>query len=286
MCFYRLAQLCFAAMATLSTAIRVPEVRSLRGSKFCPPSTGPNFGYAFHYTGRVPQAPSAVLPASNATNPTTAALSPNRVPTPETTPGCDAVAFGVCSMAFNVDADNSVVCAGSGSTGSFGAMLKCANATQCTKAVSAELRETVHKRCNPVASNVTKPAPKPLKTDAPTASVVPDPACATGVVAVNRSWFCCPASCGICGGEGCNARPGGGACCPNNAVFNRSCDNQGAPSVLKQPIDEPVYATGLTSFLWTAGPPCRATTQSPTMKPTKPPTKPKVRALWAGSAFA
>lgn len=239
-------------------------------------------------------------------------LAPNRVPTPETTPGCDSVAFGVCTIAFNIDATNAVVCADAGKAGSFAALDKCANATVCAKAVSAELRASVRERCasqqlatgnvaaaptaaknavctctapNPcrhnadsscsayaynetdaatfnagsrcaagttyclAAHNATKPTPKPPKTPGPTASPVPDPTCATGVTAVNKTWACCPASCGVCAGEGCGQRPGGAACCMA-AVLNSSCEAQ--------------------------GPPCSMTTFAPTLKPTKPPTKPKV----------
>jgi hypothetical protein len=93
-------------------------------------------------------------------------LAPNRVPTPETTPGCDSVAFGVCTIAFNIDATNAVVCADAGKAGSFAALDKCANATVCAKAVSAELRASVRERCasQQLATGNVAAAPTAAKT--------------------------------------------------------------------------------------------------------------------------
>jgi len=44
---------------------------------------------------------------------------------------------------------------------------------------------------------------------------------------------CCPASCGVCGGKGCNKRSGGGACCTGNHLkADIKCANSGAVGCL------------------------------------------------------
>ena len=45
---------------------------------------------------------------------------------------------------------------------------------------------------------------------------------------------CCEASCGVCGGTGCDQRPGGGAACCGGEILkaNRSCDTHAAPCAI------------------------------------------------------
>ena len=76
------------------------------------------------------------------------------------------------------------------------------------------------------------------------AAQAPDPSCARGIA---TGAFCCPLSCGTCGGAGCGARPGGSAmCCGGDiASSNRSCAAVGAPCSIAPP---PAPATACGDF--------------------------------------
>lgn len=58
-----------------------------------------------------------------------------------------------------------------------------------------------------------------------------DPECTTGVARDNA---CCAKSCGVCGGNGCSGRPGGGSgCCMGNILsVGRSCGDHQPPCVI------------------------------------------------------
>jgi hypothetical protein len=69
-----------------------------------------------------------------------------------------------------------------------------------------------------------------------TLSSAPDPTCAMGIA---RNLACCPPACGMCGGDGCDLRPGGvAACCARNitADCSASCNRRGAPCCLASPL--------------------------------------------------
>ncbi len=75
-------------------------------------------------------------------------------------------------------------------------------------------------------------------TPSPT-SYEPDPTCEFGILSGD---ICCLSSCGTCGGSGCGNREGGGSGCCSGTIAsdNNSCDNQGAPCVVKiEPELEP-----------------------------------------------
>lgn len=61
--------------------------------------------------------------------------------------------------------------------------------------------------------------------------VAADPSCSNGVRAGD---VCCAKSCGVCGGTGCNDRPGGSAGCCSGVIAraNLSCSDHDAPCVL------------------------------------------------------
>eukprot|EP00041_Stephanoeca_diplocostata_P032809 m.1062510 g.1062510 ORF g.1062510 m.1062510 type:complete len:503 (-) comp24215_c0_seq18:1654-3162(-) len=63
-----------------------------------------------------------------------------------------------------------------------------------------------------------------------------DPTCATGTMTSSHSDdICCSASCGVCGGTGCNDRPGGSdSCCAGSILSaNVSCAEHGPPCVVR-----------------------------------------------------
>lgn len=58
-----------------------------------------------------------------------------------------------------------------------------------------------------------------------------DPSCQRGV---RKGIYCCPSSCGKCGGIGCSKRPGGKLCCTKSVrKENRSCADTGAPCMIR-----------------------------------------------------
>ena len=71
-----------------------------------------------------------------------------------------------------------------------------------------------------------------------------DPECENGVLA---GPVCCAASCGICGGTGCNDRPGGSeSCCAGTIqAKNQSCDDHVAPCVVDREYAPVVEAFSL-----------------------------------------
>ena len=63
----------------------------------------------------------------------------------------------------------------------------------------------------------------------------PDPSCSTGLFNFNfNGYSCCANACGVCGGAGCEERPGGAyACCDTSiAKLGRGCDKYPPPCVL------------------------------------------------------
>ena len=60
---------------------------------------------------------------------------------------------------------------------------------------------------------------------------MPDPTCALGLISGDT---CCSTSCGVCGGSGCGANPGGGANCCGGPIASSgvSCDTNSAPCVI------------------------------------------------------
>merc|ERR1719242_2689853 len=64
----------------------------------------------------------------------------------------------------------------------------------------------------------------------------PDPTCVNGVLPLNGE-YCCPESCGTCGGPGCSQRPGGAkACCLGHIeASGNSCDDGPAPCIVSDP---------------------------------------------------
>lgn len=119
---------------------------------------------------------------------------------------------------------------------------------------------------------------------------VPDPGCASsrGIAAGNA---CCPAICEICGGFGCEMRPGGPFCCTGVVVGTmRSCNMVGPPCAINLPgpsaSASPAAKPGPKP---PAKPPAKPSTKpspKPSTKPpampspkppTKPPAKPSVK---------
>ena len=51
--------------------------------------------------------------------------------------------------------------------------------------------------------------------------------CLNGIhMSLSGGDYCCPKSCGNCGGTGCNHRPGGGACCLGDKIEKaKICSN-------------------------------------------------------------
>jgi len=78
----------------------------------------------------------------------------------------------------------------------------------------------------------------------------PDPTCQIGLLPASGK-FCCPESCGSCGGPGCSQRPGGAsACCVTNIETSGvSCDESNAPCIVSNPEPQmdPTCENGLLS---------------------------------------
>ena len=88
------------------------------------------------------------------------------------------------------------------------------------------------------AANVSALPPSPAPAPGPSA----DPYCTAGIK--GSSSTCCAARCGVCGGDGCDQRPGGAAdCCGHTiAMRNASCDTHRAPCVIDGSLPPPTSA--------------------------------------------
>jgi kumamolisin len=85
------------------------------------------------------------------------------------------------------------------------------------------------------ASTSTTPSPTPSAAPPPTS----DPTCQYGILGTgpDHSSICCTESCGVCGGTGCELRPGGGKDCCTISIFYSgvSCENSLAPCIISGP---------------------------------------------------
>mmetsp|Transcript_2989 Transcript_2989/g.4534 ORF Transcript_2989/g.4534 Transcript_2989/m.4534 type:complete len:522 (+) Transcript_2989:63-1628(+) len=59
--------------------------------------------------------------------------------------------------------------------------------------------------------------------------------CQNGGIIDSSSSFCCPLSCGQCGGYGCNSRPGGDSNCCTSKITN-SCNSNGPPCKIEDDV--------------------------------------------------
>eukprot|EP01083_Nonionella_stella_P133682 406453_1 len=72
-----------------------------------------------------------------------------------------------------------------------------------------------------------------------------DPFCENGIANSGKT-YCCAASCGACGGSGCNSRPGGNTnCCQSKIVAaGKSCDEYDAPCLIEPYYCDSIYGGG------------------------------------------
>jgi hypothetical protein len=113
-----------------------------------------------------------------------------------------------------VNASARVCCAGScGTCGGDGCSDRPGGATSCC------------------TSTILSSATSCERSDPP--CIFPDPQCTSGILSPAGD-VCCTASCGTCGGDGCNSRPGGAEQCCRNAIASagQRCELLGPPCVM------------------------------------------------------